>query len=51
MSGHLTLDCDPFDYYVWSAVELETSLTANNTNDELTAKLIAAFTNSNKETI
>ena len=43
-------DCNPIDYYVWGAVERETTKLVCNSKDELTARIAAAFTNLNKKT-
>ena len=43
----VTPNSNPFDYYVWVAVEWETNKTP--CKDELKARIIAAFTNLNKE--
>ena len=44
-------DCNPLDYYVWSAIEQETNKTSCNIKDELKARIRTAFTNLNKNTI
>ena len=44
-------DCDPLYYNVWVVVEQETNETLCNTKDELKSRIMAAFTNLNKETI
>ena len=44
-------DCNPLDYYVWGAVERETNKTPCNTQEELEARITAAFSNLNKEMV
>ena len=44
-------NCYFLEYYVWGAVELETNKTFFNTKEEPKAKIMAEFTNLNKETI
>ena len=44
-------DCKLFDYYMWVIVEQEANKTLCNIKDELKARIIAPFTNLNKETI
>ncbi|CAI9715721.1 Hypothetical predicted protein [Octopus vulgaris] len=51
-SGHLTRQtAAPLDYHMWDTVERETNKTCYNTKDELKARIMAAFTNLNKETV
>ena len=44
-------DYNPPDNFVWSMVEQETNKILCNTKDELKATIMAAFSNSNKDTI
>ena len=41
----------PLDYYVWSKVEQKTNKTPCNTKNELKARILVIFTNSDKETV
>ena len=51
-SGHLnSSDRNSLDYYGWWTVEQETNKTPFNTKYELKEKIMALFTNLNKETI
>ena len=43
-----SLDCNLFDYYLWSTLERETNKTYGYTNDELKSRMTTAFTNLNK---
>ena len=50
-AGHQTLQIAISLFTVWGIVERETNKTPCNTKDELKARIMAAFTNLNKETV
>ena len=43
--------CNALDYYMWIAVKQESNKTPCNTKTELKARITAAFSNLNKETV